>query len=116
MIGQIDLSIFLVLLLNCIVLFGLIKSKHLIETIIFFNLFESSIIVLFLKLVYRQGAKAPVISELFQNYVDPIPQALMITAIVIGTASTALSLMFSIKLYHHYGSLLWEDLERGEEE
>lgn len=109
-----SVSLFMVLVLNVIVLYGLVKSKHLIETIIFFNIFEAAIIILFLKLVYRQGDKVPVMGEMMAQYVDPIPQALMITAIVIGTASTALSLMFSIKLYHHYGSLLWTDIH-GEE-
>ena len=107
-----NLTLFLILILLCVVLYGLIKSKHLIETIVFFNLFESVIIVLFLKLVYSENGSVPIIDGVLKNYVDPVPQALMITAIVIGTASTALALMFSIRLHHHYGSLLWEDLQK----
>lgn len=111
-----NITLLLILILLCIVLYGLIKSKHLIETIVFFNLFESVIIVLFLKLVYKENRIVPIVSQISKQYVDPIPQALMITAIVIGTASTALALMFSIRLHHHYGSLFWEDLQKEDEE
>jgi multicomponent Na+:H+ antiporter subunit C len=41
---------------------------------------------------------------------DPLPQALMITAIVIGAAITALALMLSIKIFHYYGTLDWKEL------
>jgi multicomponent Na+:H+ antiporter subunit C len=37
--------------------------------------------------------------------VDPVPQALVLTAIVIGVAVLALALSLSIRLYQHYGTL-----------
>ncbi|MBA7666722.1 hypothetical protein ES703_74803 [subsurface metagenome] len=37
--------------------------------------------------------------------VDPVPQALVLTAIVIGVAVLALALSLAIRLYHHYGTL-----------
>jgi multicomponent Na+:H+ antiporter subunit C len=42
--------------------------------------------------------------------VDPLPQALMITTIVIGASTTALALMISIKIFHYYGTLEWDEL------
>ena len=37
--------------------------------------------------------------------VDPVPQALVLTAIVIGLAVLALALSLAIRLFHHYGTL-----------
>ena len=42
--------------------------------------------------------------------VDPLPQALMITTIIIGSAISALALMISIKIYHHYETLNWQEI------
>ena len=44
------------------------------------------------------------------NMVDPLPQALMITTIIIGSAISALALMISIKIYHHYETLNWQEI------
>jgi multicomponent Na+:H+ antiporter subunit C len=42
--------------------------------------------------------------------VDPLPQALIITAIVIGASITALALMMTIKIFHYYGTLDWREI------
>jgi multicomponent Na+:H+ antiporter subunit C len=42
--------------------------------------------------------------------VDPIPQALMITTIVIGSTVTSLALILSIKVFHNNGSIAWKDI------
>ena len=47
----------------------------------------------------------PPIGESAAPAADPVPQALMITAIVIGAAVTAVGLMMFIALYHRYGNL-----------
>jgi multicomponent Na+:H+ antiporter subunit C len=39
--------------------------------------------------------------------VDPVPQAIMITAIVIGIGVTAVALVMFIHLYHQYGTTSW---------
>jgi multicomponent Na+:H+ antiporter subunit C len=46
--------------------------------------------------------------------VDPIPQALMITTIVIGSTITSLALMLCIKIFHHYGSIEWKVILKGD--
>jgi multicomponent Na+:H+ antiporter subunit C len=47
---------------------------------------------------------------LYGDMVDPLPQALMITAIVIGASVTALGLFMSGKIFHYYGSLSWFEI------
>jgi multicomponent Na+:H+ antiporter subunit C len=57
---------------------------------------------------YIKGGTAPIFSKPGLNpnlMVDPVPQALVLTAIVIGVATLALALSLAIKLYRHYGTL-----------
>lgn len=90
--------------------YGLMTSRNIIKTIICLNMTQSAVILFFLNLVNKQNGQIPVFPGEKALMVDPTPQALMITAIVIGVSITALSLMMSIKLFHHYGTLDWKEI------
>lgn len=101
------------ILIVAVILAGLIGmglSHNMVKSILCLNICEAGIIMLFLSLAYAPGRVPPVAPALPGAMVDPTPQALMITAIVIGAATTSLALMMSIKLFHHYGTLNWEEL------
>jgi multicomponent Na+:H+ antiporter subunit C len=53
----------------------------------------------------RIGDQAPILGKGVTNMVDPVPQALMLTAIVIGVCVTALALALAVRLYKATGSL-----------
>ena len=55
---------------------------------------------------YRAGGRAPILAkdQVILNMVDPIPQALVLTAIVIGLATTALMVAIAIRIYEKYGT------------
>jgi len=84
---------------------GLISMKNIIKKIIGLNLLNSAVVLLFILEASRIGDNAPILNDKIQNIVDPIPQALMLTAIVIGVCVTALSLAMSVRLYKTTGSL-----------
>lgn len=94
--------------------YGLSTSKNIIKSIISLNIVQSAVILLFLNFGNSVNGGIPILSEGTKNMVDPLPQALMITAIVIGASITALALMFTIKIFHHYGTLNWKELIEGE--
>lgn len=96
--------------------YGLTTSKNIIKSIVSVTIIESGFILLFLNLGNLKGGTIPIITESTHCIVDPIPQALMITTIVIGTTVTALALMLSIKVFHHYGSLEWDYILSKKEE
>lgn len=106
------IDIILSFILMLVGLYGLVKSKTVIKSIVVLNIIQTSIILLFLSFANREGDHIPIISDRSTNMVDPLPQALMITTIVIGAAITALSLIISIKLFHCYGTLSWKRLLR----
>ncbi len=106
------IELFLSLTILLVGLFNVIRSKNLVKSIICFGIINTSVIMFFVLLSTQTGSIAPIISGTPSTIpmVDPLPQALMITAIVIGAASTSLGLMMTIKLFHYYGSLEWQDI------
>ncbi len=97
-------------ILILISLYGLCTSKNIIKSIVCLNILEISIILFFLRIFDVSGGSAPILPNELSSMVDPLPQALVITAIVIGASVTALALMLSIKVFHHYGTLDWKEL------
>jgi len=63
---------------------------------------------------YVSGRSAPILSEGIgpNQAVDPIPQALVLTAIVIGVATTAMALSVAMLIYEKYGTLNIEEIRR----
>lgn len=109
------LSLFLAALIFLTALYNLIHSKNLVKSIVSFGLLNTSVIVFFVLLSTSSGTAVPIWGDsgAFGSMIDPLPQALMITAIIIGATSTSLALMISIKLFHYYGSLEWKDIYEG---
>jgi multicomponent Na+:H+ antiporter subunit C len=83
-------------------------KKNLIKVIIGLSIVDTGINLFLIALGYIKGGTAPIFSKpglKSENMVDPVPQALVLTAIVIGVAVLALALALAIKLYKHYGTL-----------
>ena len=83
-------------------LFGLLSQKHFIKIFISIAIMETSLYLLFIGLSYKKGFIAPILSgskSSFSNMNDPIPQAMILTAIVIGMAVLALGVSFAIEYY-----------------
>lgn len=96
--------------------YGMVVSHDLIKSIIFLNIIEASIILFFISIFNIEFGNVPILNGIIGGYVDPLPQALMITTIVIGASVTSLTLMMSIKVYHQYGTLNWKKLLEMEDE
>ncbi len=72
-------------------LYGLVAKRNIVKSIISISIMQTGIILFIIQ----------------TNHGDPLSEALMITAIVIGTAVTAFSLLLFIHLYHIYGTTNW---------
>jgi len=97
-------------------LYILITKNNLIKMIIGLNILDTGINLFLISIGYIRMGTAPIFSKPNlnpKNMVDPVPQALVLTAIVIGVAILALALSFAIKLYHHYETL---DMRRIKEQ
>jgi multicomponent Na+:H+ antiporter subunit C len=87
--------------------YGIIARRNIIKTVISIGIMEAAVILFFISMAFESG-KVPPIGNETTNMVDPLPQALMITAIIIGISVTAVALTMIITLYHEYGSTNWE--------
>ena len=87
-------------------LYAVLMKKDLIKIVIGLSIMDAGIHLLFVAIGYISGGTAPIFSRGNENagarMVDPVPQALVLTAIVIGFAITALALSLIIRLYKHH--------------
>ena len=89
-------------------LFTMLVKHNLIKVIIGLSILETGVNQFLISVGYISKGTAPIFSNSLveaQRMVDPVPQALVLTAIVIGVAVLALALSLVIRLYHHYGVL-----------
>ncbi len=95
------------LVLFFIGLYGVIARRNILKTILSLGIMEIAVILFFLSIHHTPNSEPPIGESLF-NPADPVPQALMISAIVIGIAVTAVSMSMFIGLYHKYGTTSWK--------
>lgn len=104
------MSLLLSFIIVLIGIYGLATSENIIKSVVCLNITQTAVILLFLNFGNLNDGSIPIIDNSMLNIVDPLPQALMITAIVIGASITALALIISIKIFHYYGTLSWKKL------
>ena len=100
----------LCLILFMIGLYGVLSQKNLIKIIIGLGIMEYAVNVFLIMLGYRKDGLAPImdrgttLSKFVSGAVDPLPQAMVLTAIVINFAVLALAISIAIRLYQKYGT------------
>ena len=82
-----------------------IANGNLIKKLIGLNIFQVSVFILFITMGYLDQGTAPIHSEAYTQYSAPLPHVLILTAIVVGIATTALGLALTIRIYQAYGSI-----------
>jgi len=97
---------FLCLVLFCVGLYCVLRKRNLIKIIIGIAIIEYAVNLFFVLVGYRMNGRAPIDSpgQSVVNMVDPLPQALVLTAIVIGLAVTALIASIAMRVYEKYGT------------
>ena len=91
-----------------------IAKKNLIKIIIGLDIMDTGVNLLLISVGYVKNATAP-IENVPGPYVDPIPQALVLTAIVIGVSVMALALSIAIGIYKKTGTLELDEIMGVEE-
>ena len=97
--------------LLCLVLFSLglyciLRKRNIIKIIIGVIIMEYAVNLFFILVAYRMKGRAPILSSKAEivNMVDPLPHALVLTAIVIGLATTAVLVAIAMRIYEKYGT------------
>ncbi len=85
-------------------LYAIVVKRNLIKIVIGFALMEYAVNLFFAFVGFKREALAPIITDtgMARNFVDPLPQALVLTSIVIGLGTTALMLAMAMRIYEKY--------------
>lgn len=93
-------------------LWGLLAKPNLIKKVMALGFANSAVVLFFVYFGSRSGETAPILGAGDRAMVDPLPQALMLTAIVVGICVVALALVLVVRIYRKTGSLDIRAIER----
>lgn len=88
----------------------LIASDHLIKKVIGLNIFQTSVFMLYISMGKVSDGTAPIAVEGVSNYSNPLPHVLILTAIVVGIATTSLALALVIRIKEAYGTVQEDEI------
>ena len=103
------------ILLIGIGIYGLLTQKDLFKHLISLSIIDTAVNVFIIAAGFVEGGKAPIYSKLVPNFslsfVDPLPQALVLTAIVIGVGVLALGASLLVRIKEKHGSTNVEEMK-----
>ncbi len=94
-----------VILLMMAGFYTVISRGNLIKKIAGLNIFQTSVFILYISIGYIEEGTTPIIAEGFTRYSNPLPHALILTAIVVGVSTTALGLALIVRIKEAYGTI-----------
>ncbi|MCU0305104.1 MAG: cation:proton antiporter subunit C [Thermoanaerobaculales bacterium] len=99
-------------------LYVVISRGNLIKKVIGLNIFQVSVIMFYVSMGKVRGGTAPILAEGIEVYSNPLPHVLMLTAIVVGVATSAVALALIVRIKEAYGTIEEDEIRvvEGEEE
>ena len=96
-----------VIVLMMVGFYTLIARSNLVKKLIGLSLFQTSVFILYITMGKITGGTAPILVETAEPvvYSNPIPHVLILTAIVVGVATTAVGLSFVVRINEAYGTV-----------
>jgi multicomponent Na+:H+ antiporter subunit C len=95
-------------------LYIVIARGNLIKKLVGLNVFQASVFILYITMGKVDGGTAPIIGEGIEVYSNPLPHVLILTAIVVGVATTALGLALVVRINEEFGTIEEDELEEQE--
>ncbi|SVC32395.1 uncharacterized protein METZ01_LOCUS285249 [marine metagenome] len=93
----------------------LIAQGNLVKKIIGLNIFQTSVFILYISMGKIEGGTAPILDADFSVYSNPLPHVLILTAIVVGVATSALGLSLVVRIHEAYGSVEEDEINQMDE-
>lgn len=87
-----------------------IAQGNLVKKLVGLGLFQASVFILYITMGYRSGGQAPIVGEGVTAYSSPLPHVLILTAIVVGVATTAVGLALVVRIHEAYNSVEEDDI------
>ena len=93
-----------------------IAHGNLIKKVVGLNVFQVSVFVLYISMGKVEGGTAPILAEGIKVYSNPLPSVLILTAIVVGVATTAMALALVVRIRDAYGTIEEDEINAQEGE
>ena len=110
------LNYWIVVVLMMIGFYIVIAHGNLVKKIVGLNVFQISVFLLYITMGKIDGGTAPILLEGVVVYSNPLPHVLILTAIVVGVATTALALALVVRIQESYGTIEEDQIEALENE
>jgi len=89
-----------------------ISRANLVKKIVGLNIFQTSVFILYISMGKIAGGTAPIVVEGTDAlYSNPLPHVLILTAIVVGVATTALGLALIVRIKEAYGTVEEDEIQ-----
>ena len=92
-------------------LYVVVSRGNLVKKIVGLNIFQVSVFMLYISMGKVRGGTAPIVADGADVYSHPLPSVLILTAIVVGIATTALGLALIVRIHEAYGTIEEEELQ-----
>jgi multicomponent Na+:H+ antiporter subunit C len=89
----------------------LISRGNLIQKIVGLNIFQTSVFILYISMGKIRGGTAPILMDGDVAYSNPLPHVLILTAIVVGVATTAVGLSLIVRIHAAYGTIEEDEIQ-----
>ena len=102
----------IVVVLMMVGFYIVIAHGNLIKKIVGLSIFQTSVFIFYISMAKVDGGTAPILAEGINQYSNPLPHVLILTAIVVGIATTALGLALAVRIKEAYGSIEEEEIQK----
>lgn len=93
-------------------LYIVIAHGNLVKKLVGLTIFQTSVFIFYISIANIKGAGAPILADSISQYSNPLPHVLILTAIVVGIATTALGLALVVRIKAAYGSIEEETIQQ----
>ena len=105
----------LIIFLMMIGLYIVVSRGNLIKKIVGLNIFQTSVFLLYITIGKVNHGTAPILTGQPETFSNPLPHVLILTAIVVGIATTALGLALVVRIRESYGTIEDEEIAVSEQ-
>ena len=112
--GHFNYWLFVILMMTG--LYIVVAQGNLLKKVIGLNLFQTAVFMLYISMGKIKGGTAPIFTDSSATYSNPLPHVLILTAIVVGVAVTALGLALIVRLNETYGTIEEDEILRQDQE
>lgn len=104
------LNYWLIIGVMMIGMFTMMSSPNLMKKLAGLSVFQTAVILFYVSVGKVEGGTAPIITDTATRYANPLPQVLMLTAIVVGVATMALGFALIVRIRRAYNSIEEDEL------